>query len=205
MVCRNRVFEVKHADKGDILAAVDDIEINANSVLNLNVADANVLATNNVEHSDFGYEISDEAGPIQGEIISGSDIGVLADATSVNVNGGGSLVMSVAEYNALTTDTDFNAQFSISDTREAIQNAVNDMVPAVTAASTITLEDSGCIQLDGSDFGAFSGKISAASIELKDSVSGLNSISEHVHEDVLVIARLKVARTSQLRRISWQM
>ena len=33
------------ADKGDILAAVDDIEINANSVLNLNVADANVLAT----------------------------------------------------------------------------------------------------------------------------------------------------------------
>ena len=41
------------ADKGDILAAVDDIEINANSVLNLNVDDANVLATNNVEHSDL--------------------------------------------------------------------------------------------------------------------------------------------------------
>ena len=130
---------------------------------------------------------------------------MLADATSVNVNGGGSLVMSVAEYNALTTDTDFNAQFSISDTREAIQNAVNDMVPAVTAASTITVEDSGRVQLDGSDFGVFSGKISAASIELEDSVSGLNSIVQHVDEEVLVIAVAEITRTSQLRRISWQM
>ena len=52
---------------------------------------------------------------------------MLADATSVNVNGGGSRDER-CWYNALTTDTDFNAQFSISDTREAIQNAVNDMV-----------------------------------------------------------------------------
>ena len=87
-------------DKDAILQRADDIEILEGSSIDLNVADAQLLATNSVVHNTSGYSITDNVAALQGEVTSESDLGVLANATSVNRDAGdttGILDLTIAE------------------------------------------------------------------------------------------------------------
>ena len=185
-------------DKDAILQRADDIEILEGSSIDLNVADAQLLATNSVVHNTSGYSITDNVAALQGEVTSESDLGVLANATSVNRDAGdttGILDLTIAEQGALadggsSAPTTLSVPFNITDTQTAIQDEVDSPLfsNALHSANSIHVDGAGRVELNAEEFGALRSKFASDEVELKDTVAALKSVTPTPHADVVVVA-----------------
>ena len=186
------IVEINASDKSAILDGAEGLKLTDNSATTFSVDDVSLLLSKNVAMPN-GYQVSDIASEIQGEVTA-DGIGVLGSAQAVTVTDRNSnaLTLSVDEYEAIEdSDTQLTATYKIVDEAAAIQGKVS--ATAIAGASSIEVE-SGIVDLKLGEFRSLGSKFTdKADISITEVAKNFNTAQD---VDLRNVASIEIVATA---------